>query len=95
MDFIYEQERSVKPKTPLLPIEPVLGLTPEQQEKREGDPKITLEELLGLSLYKGYVQILLQTLDRLYVNQPSQFLPLATEAKKLAKRLKEEEQASQ
>ena len=29
------------------------------------------------------------------MHQPSQFLPLAREAKKLAKRLKEEEQASQ
>ena len=34
-------------------------------------------------------------MDGLYVNQPSQFLPLAQEAKKLAKKLKEEEEASQ
>ena len=31
----------------------------------------------------------------LYVNQPSRLLPLAQEAKKLAKRIKEEEEASQ
>ena len=37
----------------------------------------------------------LQTLDGLYVNQPSQFLPLASRAKKLAQKLKEEEEASQ
>ena len=37
----------------------------------------------------------LQTLDGLYVNQPSQFLPLAQEAKKLAKIIKAEEEASQ
>ena len=61
----------MKPKTPVLPVEPVLGLTPEQQEKRNEHPKITLEELLGLSSCEGYVQILLQTLDGLYVNQPS------------------------
>ena len=34
-------------------------------------------------------------MDRLYVNQPSQFLSLAQEAKKLAKRIREEEEASQ
>ena len=31
----------------------------------------------------------------MYVNQPSRFLPLAQEAKKLARKLKEEEEASQ
>ena len=34
-------------------------------------------------------------MDGIYVNQPSRFLPLAQEAKKLAKKLKEEEEASQ
>ena len=37
----------------------------------------------------------LQTLDGLYVNQPSHFLPLAQEARKLAQKIKEEEQVSQ
>ena len=95
LDVIYERERFAKSGTPILPVKPLLGLTLEQQEKQEQDPEVTLEELLGISPCKGYVQTLLQTLDGLYVNQPSQFLPLATEAKKLGKRLKEEEQASQ
>ena len=34
-------------------------------------------------------------MDGLHVNQPSRFFPLAQEAKKLAKKLKEEEEASQ
>ena len=34
-------------------------------------------------------------MDGIYVNQPSKFLPLVKEAKKLAKKLKEEEEASQ
>ena len=34
-------------------------------------------------------------LDGIYVNQPSQFLPLAQEAKKLAIALKKEQDASQ
>ena len=37
----------------------------------------------------------LQTLDGIYVNQPSQFLPLAQEAEKLAKALKKEQDAPQ
>ena len=69
LDFIYEWERSVKAKTAVLPVEPVLGLTPEQQEKWNEDPKVTLEKLLELSSCQGYIQTLLQTLDGLYVNQ--------------------------
>ena len=61
----------MKPKTPVLPVEPVLDLTTEQQEKQNEDPKFTLEELLGLSSCQGYVWTPLQTLDELYVNQPS------------------------
>ena len=37
----------------------------------------------------------LQTLDGLYINQPSHFLPLAQEARKLAQKIKAEEEASQ
>ena len=48
-------------------------------------------ELLGLSLCEDHISTPLQTLDGLYVNQPSQFLPLAQEAKKI----KAEEEASQ
>ena len=54
-----------------------------------------LIELLGLVPCDGYITTPLQTLNGLYVNQPSRFLPMAQEAKKLAKKLKEEEEASQ
>ena len=37
----------------------------------------------------------LQTLDGQYINQPSHFLPLAQEARKLAHKIKQEEEASQ
>ena len=37
----------------------------------------------------------LQTLDGLYINQPSHFLPLAQEARKLAQKIKAEEDALQ
>ena len=38
-----------------------------------------------------YISTPLQILDRLYINQPSCFLPLVQEAKKLAKKIKAEE----
>ena len=81
--------------TPIQPLAPVVGLTPEDQCRKEEDPDLTLDKLQGLSSCKDRISTPLQTLDRLYVNQPSQFLPLAQEAKKLAKRIKEEEEASQ
>ena len=70
-------------------------MTPKEQCRKEEDPNLTLDELLGLSSCKDHISTPLQTLDGLYVNQPSQFLPLAQEAKKLAKRIKEEGEASQ
>ena len=75
-------------------MEPVVGLTPEEQQKKE-DLELTLIDLLGLVPCDRYIITPLQTLDGLYVNQPSRFLPLAQETKKLAKKFKEEEEASQ
>ena len=76
-------------------MESVIGLTTEEQCRREEDPNLTLDELLGLSSCGNHISTHLQTLDGLYVNQPNQFLPLAQEAKKLAKKIKTEEEASQ
>ena len=67
----------------------------EEQSRREEDQDLTLDELLGLIPCEQHNTTPLQTLDEQYVHQPSQFLPLAQEAKKLAKKLKEEEEASQ
>ena len=80
---------------PIQPVEPVIGLTTEERRRREEDPNLTLDELLGLSSCKNHISAPLQTLDGLYINQPSHFLPLAQEAKKLAKKIKTEEEASQ
>ena len=74
-------------------MEPVVGLTPQGQCRKEEDPDLTLTELLGLTPCEDHITTPLQTLDGLCVNQPSRFLPLAQEAKKLAKKLKEEEEA--
>ena len=62
--------QSVEP-APIQPVEPVIGLTPEEQCRREENPNLTLDELLGLSSCKDHISTPLQTLDRLYVNQPS------------------------
>ena len=62
---------------------------------KRGGPQPHPDELLKLSLCEDYISTPLQTLDGLYINQPSYFLPLAQEAKKLAKKIQAEEEASQ
>ena len=75
-------------------MELIIGLTAEQH-RREEDPNPTLDEFLGLSSCEDHISTPLQTLDGLYVNQPSQFFPLAQEVKKLAKKSKAETEALQ
>ena len=94
-ELFHDRTRITNRPAPIQPVEPVVGLTPEEQHRKEEDPDLTLDELLGLSSCKDYISTPLQSLDGLYVNQPSRFLPLAQEAKKLANRIKEEEEASQ
>ena len=50
---------------------------------------------MGLSPHEGHITTPLQILDGQYVNQPSHFLPLAQEARKLAKKIRQEEEVSQ
>ena len=76
-------------------MELVVGLTPQEQCRKEEDPDLTLTELLGLTPCEEHITTPLKTLDGLYVNQPSRFLPLVQEAKELAKKLKEEEEVSE
>ena len=94
-ELFYKSTRIANRPAPIQPEEPVIGLTPEEQHRKEEDPDLTLDKLLGLSSCKDHISTPLQTLDGLYVNQPSRFLPLAQETKKLAKRIKEEEEVSQ
>ena len=86
--------QSVQP-SPVQPVEPVIGLIDEEQRQREEDPNLSINELLGLSPCEGHVTTPLQMLDGQYVNQPSCFLPLAQEAWKLAKEIRQEEEAYQ
>ena len=63
-----------KPKNstpPTQTVEPVLGFTPAEICRAEKEPILTIQQLLGLSSCKGYVQTPVQMLDGIYVNQPS------------------------
>ena len=95
VEAIYDRNRGNNKIALIQPVEPVVGLTSEEQSRREEDPDLTLDELLGLIPCEQHITTPLQTLDGLYVHQPSQFLPLVQETKKLATKLKEEEEASQ
>ena len=83
--LFYDRTRITNRPAPIQPVEPVVSLTPEEQHRKEEDPDFTLDELLGLSSCKDHISTPLQTLDGLCVNQPSRFLPLAQDVKKLAK----------
>ena len=78
-DFDHTPIQSVEP-LPIQPVEPIIGLTAEEQRHSEEDPNLTINELLGLSSCEGHVTTPLQMLDGQYVNPPSHFLPLAQEA---------------
>ena len=95
VEVLYDRSRSANTAAPIQPVELVVGLTPEEQQKKEEDPDLTLIELLGLIPCEGHTTTPLQIFDGLYVNQMSRFVLLAQEAQKFAKKLKEEEEASQ
>ena len=46
-DFSHTPIQSIKP-APIQPVEPIIGLTTEEQWCREEDPNLTINELLGL-----------------------------------------------
>ena len=46
---------------PIQPVEPVVGLIPEKQCRKEEDPDLTLDKLLGLSSYEDHISTPLQT----------------------------------
>ena len=81
-DYDHTQRQSVEPSL-IQPVEPIIGLTAEEQRHREEDPNLTINELLELLSCEGHVTTSLQTLDRQYMNQPSHFLSLVQEARKM------------
>ena len=67
-------------------MEPVIQRTAQEQRCREEDPNLTINELLGFFSCEGHA-----TTPHQYMNQPSCFLPLVQEARKLAQKIKQEE----
>ena len=82
-DTILEGETLVSQVTPLL------GTTPSEntQIQHKNMPE-DISDILGTRFYKRYVDTPLQTLDGIIVNQPKWFLPLAEEAKRIAKEIR-------
>ena len=47
-EALYDRSQANNTIGPIQPVEPVVGLTPEEQCRKEEDPDLTLIELLGL-----------------------------------------------
>ena len=75
-DYDHTSIQLVQP-SPIQLVEPVIGLTEEEQRQSKEDTNLTINKLLGLSPCEGHITTPLQMLDGQYVNQPSNFLPLA------------------
>ena len=54
-EVLYDRIRANNTAAPIQPVEPVVGLTPEEQCKKEEDPELTLIELLGLTPCEGHI----------------------------------------
>ena len=44
VEALYDRNRSNNRTAPIQPVEPVVGLTPEEQGRREEDPDLTLDD---------------------------------------------------
>ena len=70
-------------------VTPLLGITPrESTQLQSTNTPEDVEEILGTRGFQRYVDTPIQTLDRIVVNQPKRCLPLAQEAKKIAKEIR-------
>ena len=70
-------------------VTPLLGITPcESTQLQSMNTPEDVEEILGIRAFQRYVDTHIQTLDGIVVNQPKRFLPLAKEAKKIAKEIR-------
>ena len=76
-------------KTLISQVTPLLGTTPSEntQIQHRNTPE-DISDILGTRVYKRYVDTPLQTLDGITINQPKHFLPLAEEAKRIAKEIR-------
>ena len=82
-------DRTSEGETPVSQVTPLLGITPSinSQIQHRNTPD-DISDILGTRVYQGYVETPIQTLDGIIVNQPKWFLPLAEEAKHIAKEIR-------
>ena len=70
-------------------VTPSLGITPrESTQLQNTNTQEDVKEILGTRVFQRYVDTPIQTLDRIVVNQPKHFLPLAQEARKIAEEIR-------
>ena len=70
-------------------VTPLLGIMPHESTQLQSTNTLKdIKEILGTRAFQRYVDTPIQTLDGIVVNQPKHFLPLAQEAKKIAKEIR-------
>ena len=70
-------------------VTPLLGITPHESTQLQSmNTPEDVEEILGTRAFQRYVDTPIQTLDRIVVNEPKCFLPLAQEAKKIVEEIR-------
>ena len=79
----------LKSETLISQVMPLLATTPSENTQicHRSTPE-DISDILETRVYKRYVDTPLQTLDGIIVNQPKHFLPLAEEAKRIAKEIR-------
>ena len=70
-------------------VTPLLGITPcKSTQLQNMNIQEDVKEILGTRVFQRYVDTPIQTLDRIIVNQPKGFLPLAQEARKIGEEIR-------
>ena len=74
-------------ETPVSQVTPLLGTIPsENNQIQHTNMPADILDILGTRVYQVYIETPLKTLDGIIVNQPKWFLPLAEEAKHIARK---------
>ena len=77
-------------------VTPLLGIMPhESTQLQSTNTPEDIKKILGTRAFQRYVDTPVQTLDRIVVNQPKCFPPLAKEAKSIAKEIRIEKNNEQ
>ena len=70
-------------------VTPLLGITSHMSTQLQSmNTQEDVEEILGTRAFQRYVDTPIQTLDRIVVNQPKRFLPLAQEVRKITEEIR-------